>query len=318
MMQMNHRIRIGGYLLKLVSDVTIRKSIDTLSDTATIAIPGSVMNAAIDIESKINDGDQVEIELGYGDDLRLEFSGYVDSIKTDGGHLTIECIDALYLFKIKNVANRQYTNITLKKVLSEVCRQVADWITIECDYDITFEKFTFFNATGYDVLNKIQEDIRANIYFSGMTLHVHAPYRFLGWEQEVRFDFAKNIEKSDLKYVRAKDRKIEVELTIYQKDGTTKKVSYGTPGGQKVSRTASSVGEGSAKKLAKEEHDALVFDGYEGSFTGWLVPFVNPTYTVRLYDSDYPEKNGKYYVVGTEVSYSEAGGKRKIFLGRRV
>ena len=71
-----------------------------------------------------------------------------------------------------------------------------------------------------------------------------------------------------------------------------------------------------ARKIAENEHTIWCYDGYEGSFTGWLVPFVEPGDAVRLRDKDYPTKEGVYYVTGTEISFSKEGGKRTISLGR--
>ena len=72
------------------------------------------------------------------------------------------------------------------------------------------------------------------------------------------------------------------------------------------------------KTLAKNEHNLWCYNGYEGSFTGWLVPYVEPGDAVRIIDSDYPMKGGLYYVTGTEISFSKEGGKRTVSLGRRL
>ena len=57
---------------------------------------------------------------------------------------------------------------------------------------------------------------------------------------------------------------------------------------------------------------------YEGAIDTWLIPFVQPTYTAKIKDEDYPEKDGKYYVVGVNTSVSESGGKRTVKLGIKV
>lgn len=318
MYQMSHDITIGSYRLKLVESVRVVKSMDSLSDTATIVLPGMVMGKTIDVEGKIAEGDKVRVMLGYDGVLREEFRGYVDSVSAEGGSIKIECLDELLLFKRKSLDNKQYKKIKLSTLLQQVCNAVDKTLTVDCDYDVTYDTFTVFNATGYDVLRKVQDEIKANIYFNDGALVVHAPYRVDGSERVVGYDFQRNIESSDLRYVRARDKKIEVELTIYQKDGKVQKVSHGTTGGEKVSRTSVAVDVASAKRMAREEYEALVFDGYEGSFTGWLLPAVEPGDVASLKDADYPEKDGRYYVVGVETQYSKAGGSRKVSLGRRV
>ena len=73
-----------------------------------------------------------------------------------------------------------------------------------------------------------------------------------------------------------------------------------------------------AQKIAEEQHGRLSATGYEGSITVWLIPFVKPTMAVHLHDKDLPDRDGKYYVIATETTYSRSGGQRKITLGRRL
>ena len=47
-----------------------------------------------------------------------------------------------------------------------------------------------------------------------------------------------------------------------------------------------------------------------------FIPF-NPRSSKTL-DSDYPTKQGVYYVTGTEISFSKEGGKRTVSLGRKL
>ena len=103
MYSMSWDIRIGGYRLRTIEMVTIKRSVELLSDTATIVIPATVFNRAIEVEGKLKVGDAVEIRLGYDDSLQTEFTGYLKSIKTDGGSLTLECEDGIYLFCTKRL-----------------------------------------------------------------------------------------------------------------------------------------------------------------------------------------------------------------------
>jgi hypothetical protein len=121
-----------------------------------------------------------------------------------------------------------------------------------------------------------------------------------------------------LKYVKLKDKKIEVEVTASTSDGKKENQQYGNPGGIKISKVISSTNPVEMKRAAESEYVLWAYDGYEGDFTGWLIPYVEPSYKITLRDSEYPEKNGNYYVVATETSFSSSGGERKIKLGRRL
>jgi hypothetical protein len=57
---------------------------------------------------------------------------------------------------------------------------------------------------------------------------------------------------------------------------------------------------------------------YEGSIDTWLVPVVQPSYSAKIMDSDYPEKNGSYYVVGVNTTINESGAKRTVKMGVKL
>lgn len=319
-------ISIGGYSLQAIDSVTIMKSVENLADTATIVIPGTYINRSIQIEDKIKEGDAVEIRLGYNDALMLEFRGYVDAISTDNSTIRIDCIDALYLFK-KPLANREYKNIPLKNLLKTVADEVnrqnkeagaPTRYVVDCDYGFDWKKFVFFKATAFDVLKKIQDETKANIYFKDEVLHIHSPYSEITNREPVIYDFAQNIEKSDLKYVLLKNKKIEIVVSSTQPDGKTKKVAYGNTGGEKHFFTSNGVSDSSMKTLAQQKYNLFAYDGYEGHFTGWLMPFVEPAYKIRLRDKEYPYKDGDYYVISVETKFGGNGGSRTVTLGRRL
>jgi hypothetical protein len=78
---MNFNIKIGNYALQMLDSVKITKSVETLTDTAVIVIPGAHINRALEVEGKIKEGDEVEIWLGYDNNLLLEFKGYLKNIR---------------------------------------------------------------------------------------------------------------------------------------------------------------------------------------------------------------------------------------------
>jgi hypothetical protein len=77
----------------------------------------------------------------------------------------------------------------------------------------------FFKATAFDVLKKVQDETRANIYFKEEVLHIHSQYSEIFNTEPVIYDFGRNIEKSDLKYVLLKNKKIEIQVNATMADG---------------------------------------------------------------------------------------------------
>lgn len=317
MYRMSWNIRIGGFRLRMVEKVSIKRSVELLSDTATITLPGTVFNKAINIEDKIKVGDAVEIELGYNDDLKPEFKGYLKAIKTDGGSLTLELEDDIYLFR-KSVKDEEMKNASVKSILENICSQVGGF-SVSCDYDFSYDKFVINNATGYDVLKKIQDEASPNIYLKDKVLHVHPQYAEIFGE--ARYDFSRNIERdgTDLKYKSEDERKLLVVVEGTDETGATVSVEKGVTGGDKMTLKLPGVSsKSSLEQKAQSVLDQKVYTGYEGSFQSWLIPYVDAGYKVAITDPDYEIKDGTYYVISVETTFSKDGGVRKITLGKKI
>lgn len=317
MYRMSWNIRIGGFRLRMVEKVSIKRSVELLSDTATITLPGTVFNKAINIEDKIKVGDDVEIQLGYNDNLKTEFKGYLKAIKTDGGSLTLELEDDIYLFR-KSVKDEEMKDASVKSILENICSQVGGF-SVSCDYDFTYDKFVINNATGYDVLKKIQDEASPNIYLKDKVLHVHPQYAEIFGE--ARFDFSRNIERdgTDLKYKSEDERKLLVVVEGTDETGATVSVEKGTTGGDKMTLKLPGVSsKSSLEQKAQSVLDQKVYTGYEGSFQSWLIPYVDAGYKVSITDPDYEIKDGTYYVISVETTFSKDGGVRKITLGKKI
>lgn len=314
---MSWNIRIGGFRLRMVEKVSIKRSVELLSDTATITLPGTVFNKAINIEDKIKVGDDVEIKLGYNDNLKEEFKGYLKAIKTDGGSLTLELEDDIYLFR-KSVKDEEMKDASVKSILENICSQVGGF-SVSCDYDFSYDKFVINNATGYDVLKKIQDEASPNIYLKDKVLHVHPQYAEIFGE--TRFDFSRNIERdgTDLKYKSEDERKLLVVVEGTDETGATVSVEKGTTGGDKMTLKLPGVSsKSSLEQKAQSVLDQKVYTGYEGSFQSWLIPYVDAGYKVSITDPDYEIKDGTYYVISVETTFSQNGGVRKITLGKKI
>ena len=318
MFAMDFDITIGSFRLTMLESVVVTCSVENLADTATITLPGAAYNRALEVESKIKEGDAVHIRFGYDahlQELTVEFEGYVESIATDDGSVKIRCEDEIYKFR-RDLKNTVLTSVSVKELLEHVLREL-DGFTLSCDYEFNYDKFTIYEATGFDVLKKVQEETRANIYLRSSTLHVHPQYAETG--RTVIYDFGMNIEKSDLKYKDARKRKFIATVEGTDSMGKAVKVTKGTPGGDKFTIKLPGVSDkATLERRAEEELKIRAYSGYEGNFTGWLVPRIEPTDIVELRDADYEYKKGKYYVVAVETAFSSTGGSRKITIGKKI
>lgn len=315
MYSMNFDITIGKYRLVALEKVAIKCSVENLADTADITLPGTLFNRALKVEQKIAEGDAVRIRLGYDRILRDEFSGYVSEIATDNDSVRIHCEDELYKFR-KDLKDRVLKSVTVKTLLTSVAEEVGKY-EVACDYDFTYDNFTIHAATGYDVLRKVQSETKANIYLRGKTLHVHPQYAQIG--EKVIYDFAVNIEKSDLKYRDASKRKFLAVVEGTDAKGKTIRIERGTTGGDKFTLKLPGVSDRkSLEQRADEELKVRAYTGYEGSFTGWLEPYVEPTWLAEIRDTEYEYKNGSYYVLGVETTFCDKGASRVVTIGKRI
>lgn len=313
---MSWKVTIGSYQLGMIESIEIVRSVELLSDTATITLPSAVYNKAFEINDKIKRGDVVTIELGYNENLELEFEGFLkNEPNTDNGSLILECEDGLFQYR-KSIDNVELKNASVSDVLNHVNSTIGGF-TLKCDYEFKYDKFVINNATGYDVLKKIHEEAKPNIYLKGNVLHVHPQYSEIFGK--ATYDFSKNIETAELKYMRSEDRKFLVTVESKGKDGKVIKAEFGTTGGDKMTINVSGVSDmDSLRKLAEEQLKTKSYTGYEGAFNTWLVPSCDAGYQVKIIDSDYEYKTGEYYVLEVKTLFSKSGGVRTIKIGKKL
>jgi len=313
---MSWKVIIGAYQLGMIESVEVVHSVELLSDTATITLPSAAFNKAFEINDKIKRGDAVKIELGYDDKLVTEFEGFLEQEpNTDNGSLVLRCEDGLFQYR-KSLDNIVLKSCSVSDVLNHVNKSIGGF-TLKCDYDFKYDKFVINNATGYDVLKKIQEEAKPNIYLKENVLHVHPQYSEIFGK--ANYDFSKNIETVDLKYKKAEDRKFMVTVESKGTDGKLIKEEYGTTGGDKLHLNVSGITDrASLKKIATEALQSKTYTGYEGTFTGWLVPYCDSGYQVKIVDQDYEYKTGTYYVLEVKTNFSKDGGVRTVKIGKKL
>ena len=309
------KITLENYQLMLLEGVEITRSVEQLSDTATITLPGSVFNKALDIEDKIKRGNTVKIELGYNDDLVTEFEGFIESIETNDGSITIKCEDAIYKLR-QPVSDKEFTNPDVSVILNYVLAQIGGY-TLSCDYQFKYDKFTILSNTAYKVVKQIQEETKANVYLKGNVLHVHGQYKEIFGTAE--YSFQQNIESSELEYRNADDRKTEVVVEGKSKDGKVIRETAGQKGGDTITIKIDGVSDpASLKIMAEEQLKVKSYTGYSGSFTGWLIPYCDAGYKVTISDDEYEFKDGTYYVLEVVTNFSKSGGSRQIKIGSKI
>lgn len=306
-----------SYSLRTVASIDIECSVDNLTDTAVITLPEAYLNQVFNIAKEVKRGSEVVIKAGYDDELQTEFVGYVLDVVNNDNSLKINCEDALFLFR-KEVKDVELKPTSVPEIAQLLINQIDSSYKLVCDYTISYEKFVIHQATAFDVLKKLAEETKANIYFNTekKELHIHAPYLEKGGE--ANYSMQSNIENSSLEYKKAIDRKVEVTVEKTNLNGKVESYTAGTTGGEKITLKVGSVSSVDLKKIAESELIRRSADMYEGSFDTWAVPFVKPTFSASVRDEDYPGQDGKYYVVAVTTSINENGFKRTVKPGIKL
>lgn len=316
MLTMAYDITIGSYHIGMLDTVEVHRSVELLADTCKIVLPGAEYNVAIGVGDKLKRGDKAVVKFGYVETgIVEEFNGYLQTVSTDGGSITLTLEDALYTLR-KAIPDATLKAVTLERLLKHVLKAVGSSLQLDCSYSWTYEKFVIAGATAYDVLKKVQEECAADIYIQGDTLHVHAVGEMVGVER--KYDFAVNMEECDLTYRQAADKRFRVVVKATEPDGTVKEVEVGNVGGDKVEIKCPTADTASMKLRGEMELKRRSFDGYEGSITTWLIPECLPGDSATLHDDDYLQKDGTYFVTSVTTTFGKEGGKRKIDLGYRL
>ena len=314
------KFKTGSKTFKLLMllECEIEKNVENLADVAVITLPETVLNQALKVKDKIGRGSEVIIKAGYNGDLKTEFIGFVRDITTDGS-LKIHCEDALFLFR-KGIKDKMLKPTSVKKIAEYVCSEIGEGYKVVVEGDLVYEKFVIHQATGYDVLMKLQEETKYNIYFNTekKELHIHPPFIEKKDNGYVIYCMQKNIEKSSLEYKKAIDRKFELTIEKTKKDGTVVTEKIGQSGGETKTLKVGSLDAKSVKMRAEAEFKEFASDRYEGSFDTWLIPYCEPTYSAKIVDFDYSEQSAIYYVKATKLNISSSGGVRTITPGIKL
>lgn len=309
-------IQIGDYRVGMIDSVEVHKSVELLADTCKIVLPAAEYNRALDVESQLKRGDVAVVKFGYEETgLVEEFRGYLQTISTDDGDITLTLEDELYQLR-KAIPDATLQKVSLENLLNKVVKDAGSDLKVESTFSWTYEKFVISKATAYDVIKKVQDECKADIYIKDNTLHVHAVGEQTGVERF--YNFSKNVEECSLTYHKADDKRYQVVVKATMPDGTIKEMEVGNTGGDRIEIKCASADEKSMKLRAEMELKRRCFDGYEGSITTWLIPECVPGDMATLHDEDYDVKDGSYFVTAVTTKFASGGGSREIELGFRL
>ena len=324
MLDMTHHITINNKKVLRLLSAEIEKSAEVLSDKATLQLPAQVAGRAIEVEKEMYATLPVTIALGYNGQNTQEFAGYIASTQIRDGILYLFCEDSMYTLR-KAVKNVQLKKVTAPQVVEQVTSEVAPNVSVlagEGTKDIVFETFTIQEATAWEVLKKLKEQTGITIYMREQTLYLSLRYfsdKATAEQPPLVYDFTRNVEKSQLKYLKEEERQVQVKVTGIGKDNQRVSVTAGKPGQDSFSLNRYNITDKKAlQRIAEEELKKWSYTGYEGSLTSWLTPYATYGMRAKIIDTKYPEREGTYFINSVRTTFDQHGGRRVLSLGKKV
>lgn len=294
------------------------KDIFKINSTCKIKIPVSARlkyaaekrTESVQTAKQFSRGDKVKVWLGYSDDLRLEFEGFIHRINL-ATPLEIECEG--YEFQLRSKCE---TKTWAKTTMKEVLQYIIAGTDIKLSDKIPTVDFTKFilkaNMTKLEALQLVKEKYGVTVFFMGNTLYAGLAYVID--KGAVKYKLGYNTIKDDeLKYRDEDDVQLKVKAVWIKPNNTKVEAEVGDKQGSQ--RTlffydVSSVEQ--LKKLAAEEIKKYKYSGYEGKITTFLQPYAEPGMKAQLTDPKFTERDGTYYITKTTFKADRSGGRRTV------
>ena len=320
-------IQIAGFSTRTVHEVKVKKSIHSFVDTAVISLPTSaiitntegLMRESVDTAAKISQGDPVTIHLGYDGDLKEEFKGFVSRVNYTTP-CQIECEGYSYLLRQKTFA-KAWKDPKAKAILAELTAGSGIKLSDEIP-DISLHGKMVLNTetalAGFEELKKVYGLL---VYFIGDTLYYGLGQTAQqGAGQVTKYRLGWNTIKDDqLRFRKADEAKVQVKVEYRDKKGKVHTKSYGDSGGIVVTRQYGKETDMNALETkARAYAETRRFAGYDGKIIAFLIPYTAHGWAAQITDEKYPDRGGKYLVVGTEVTFGRGGGRRIVELGKTL
>jgi hypothetical protein len=313
---------IGSASMRGCNDVNIKRSVREIATTATIKLPVTAVlrqkgkeKTRIETARQIKVGDTVSINLGYGDNLKNEFSGFVRRVnyKTP---LEIECEGWAYKLRETNI-QKSWPSGTLSDVLTEVVKGTG--VKLGTVVNLKLKNFVLNNKSGYSALELLKRDYGLTIFIDNDgKLNACKANDVTGGKVKYRLRW-NVLNDGDLKYYNASDLIVEVKAICYDRDGSKIEATVGDKGGEVKTLNFYDVPDMAAlKELANQELKRNTYDGYRGKITTMLQPYAEPTMKAILEDNLYTARSGNYYIESTEVTFSTSGARRIVELGIKM
>ena len=313
--------RRGEFAIRRISEATIESSWKTICDTGELVLPRNVK----DFDSKkvkevFRRGDKIEIYLCYGmdEDLKLEFTGYIDKVSADYP-ITLSLEDEMW--KLKQIP----VNFASKNIkLNEFIKKFITNYPVDIDVDVSLGAVRFSKVTFGEVLKELQDQFSLYAFIRNGKLTIAKPYSDVT-DEIPAFDLERDCVSNDLNYLSKDERLVkiigqsmqEIAKAVKKKEKDKKlKFEFGdADAGSTINWTFNVKTLKDLEKEVKRMYNDWKKEGWDGSFTTFGFPSVQHGQKNKLTSSLYEDRSGTYYIDRIKKKFSKDGFRQEIELG---
>lgn len=313
--------RRSGFTIRRISEAIIETSWKTICDTGELILPRNVK----DFDSKkVKDvfrrGDKIEIYLGYGmdEDLKLEFTGYIDKVSADYP-IVLKLEDDMWKWK-QILVNFSSQNIKLKSFI----QKIAPGVPIAIDAESNLGAVVTGKKTLGGVLRDLQEKLGLYAFVRNGKLTIGKPYSDIKMEIP-SFDLERNCVSTNLNYLSREERLVKIigetlQMTakaVKNKEKDKKlKFEFGDDNANEtINWTFNVQNIKELEREVKQMYDLKKKEGWDGSFLTFGYPSLQHGEKIKLISSLYPDREGIYYVDSIKKTFNKDGFRQDVELG---
>ena len=321
MLRLVSEITIEGdetWLFNAVHEVNIVQDVMSLTDTCEVQLPKKIkwQNAVKNYEKPpVKRGDKITVKLGYNDELKTIFTGFIRSIDAKVP-IVIKCEDGMFLLKQQAAKPKAYKNASLKEIITDLLAGTGIEFKL-VDDNLKIGKYRITRKTVSEELQELKEKYMLMSYFRRIddkeVLYVGLAYPFDN-RQKLFFEHSKNIISENFEYRVKEDIRVKVEAISFDAKNKKTELELGDKDGDLIKVRIDGISKDELKKYAQQALDRYKQSGFKGSFETFGVPEVSKCDMVYI-KSSY-ENQGLYLVKKNEIIFGQGGYRQKIELGQ--
>ncbi|WP_308003036.1 hypothetical protein [uncultured Chryseobacterium sp.] len=321
MLKLKSKVIIEGertWMFNSVNNCSIVQDITSLTDTCELTLPKKIVWQGLvndNFKTPLKRGDKVTVELGYDDELKTRFTGFIKTVDAKTP-VVIKCEDTMFLLKQKKVEPKAFKAALLKDVMKHILKDTNVEFKL-VDDTLKVGNYRISKSTIADELQELKEKYMLNSYFRTIdgksVLYVGLIYP-LDNREKYKFVYGKNIISENFEYQDKEEIKAKVEAISFDNKHKKTTVELGDKDGDVIKIRIDGLSETELKKYAQESLDRYKQSGLKGSFETFGQPEVNTCDIVEIFPSE--EKHGVYLIKKNEISFGLNGYRQKIELGQ--